>query len=139
MNSKADLILTLVNKIIKVQNLVVKQSSFGGQSLTILQVIVLKNLKNKPNIPMTDLSDSLGLSLSALTQLVERLFKLGYIKRTHGEIDRRLVLIELTPKGKKQINDIMENANHAHQDIFKKLKEDDIQKIISIFDRALKK
>ena len=46
---------------------------------------------------MTALAHELGITLSALTQLVDRLEHAGLVARTADESDRRVKLLQLTP------------------------------------------
>ena len=46
---------------------------------------------------MTALAHELGITLSALTQLVDRLEHAGLVARTADETDRRVKVIQLTP------------------------------------------
>ncbi len=47
--------------------------------------------------PMTTLAHELGITLSALTQLVDRLEHAGLVARTADENDRRVKQLQLTP------------------------------------------
>ncbi|MEI7833008.1 MAG: MarR family transcriptional regulator [bacterium] len=51
--------------------------------------------------PMTALANELGITLSALTQLVDRLEHAGLVARTADETDRRVKLLQLTPQAVK--------------------------------------
>jgi DNA-binding MarR family transcriptional regulator len=51
-----------------------------------------------------DLSRALTLSSGAMTNRLDRLEKAGFVRRVPDPRDRRGVLVELTPAGKKQID-----------------------------------
>lgn len=53
----------------------------------------------------------LGVTLSAVTALVNRLHKLGLVTRERQEKDRRQVWISITPKGLQALNDVEERRN----------------------------
>ncbi|HEX3043951.1 MAG TPA: MarR family transcriptional regulator [Bacillota bacterium] len=48
---------------------------------------------------MSEIAYNLGITPGALTPAVERLVKKGYLSRSHGETDRRLILIRLSATG----------------------------------------
>ena len=45
-----------------------------------------------------NLADACGLSRGAMTAALNRLERAGYVRRVHGETDRRRVRIEVTPR-----------------------------------------
>ena len=49
---------------------------------------------------MNELAAFLGLSKANATGLVDRLVRRGLVERRHGEEDRRVVLVRLTPHGR---------------------------------------
>jgi DNA-binding MarR family transcriptional regulator len=55
------------------------------------------------------LSERLMLSSAAMTNRLDQLEKRGLIKRTADPTDRRALLIELTPAGRKLIDDAVES------------------------------
>lgn len=55
---------------------------------------------------MKQIAETLGVAVSTPTRTIDRLLEKGFINRAVGEKDRRQLLIELTPKGKKLLEDI---------------------------------
>jgi len=53
----------------------------------------------------------LGVTLSAVTALVNRLHKMGLVNRERQEKDRRQVWISITPKGLQVLKDVEERRN----------------------------
>jgi DNA-binding MarR family transcriptional regulator len=50
---------------------------------------------------LTHLSDLLVLHPASVTSLVDNLVKLGYLRRVPSKTDRRVVLAQITPKGRR--------------------------------------
>src|SRR5687768_1410504 len=48
------------------------------------------------------LSEATGLSSAATTAMLDRLEQRGFIRRTRDAVDRRKVLVEMTPRGHEQ-------------------------------------
>ncbi len=57
-------------------------------------------------IPMTRLADELGVALPNATGLVGRLDERGLVTRRTEPSDRRVVLVELTPEGRRAIDEM---------------------------------
>ena len=55
---------------------------------------------------MKQIAETLGVAVSTPTRTIDRLLEKGFVNRKVGEKDRRKLLIELTPKGKKLLVDI---------------------------------
>ena len=69
--------------------------------LTSNQLSILFQLRQNHSLTMGELSKNLDIELSNATQMVERLHKMEYIKRSPDTRDRRVVRISLTTKGKE--------------------------------------
>jgi len=63
------------------------------------QCHVLRLLEPDKPIPMRQLADGLCCDASNVTGLVDRLESKGLVRRTASDEDRRVKVIELTPKG----------------------------------------
>lgn len=71
----------------------------AGVALSWYDVLAqLYNSKNK-KLPMKQLADSVLLSKSGLTRLVDRMVQAGLIRRDSCPTDRRIVYAAVTPKG----------------------------------------
>ena len=71
-----------------------------AKELTTLQVRILEVLLTNGPARMGELAGSLGHNLSAATTLMDRLVDKGLTHRVPDPNDRRVVLCELTPKGR---------------------------------------
>ena len=68
--------------------------------LSLPQYALLNQLDSSGPLPMTEISGRLHISKPAVTNLVDRLEKKKFLKRTPHPRDRRIYLLELSPKGK---------------------------------------
>ena len=73
-------------------------SKFG---ITGPQLWVLKTIIQSGSMPLGELSKKMYLHPSTITGVVDRLEKRGYVLRHRDQEDRRVVKVQLTPKGKK--------------------------------------
>lgn len=86
-----------------------EQLIFGKFNLTIPGYSILMCLQEWPQPPsMTALKDAILLSRSPsnLTQLVDDLERRELVKRIPSPSDRRVSLVEITPKGTALLNDV---------------------------------
>lgn len=83
--------------------------------LTPSQYLLLKKL-SCGRATISSLAGFLGVSLSAVTSLANRLCEAGYVSRIRCDEDRRLVWLEITPEGKKELEECM----NGHREVLKR-------------------
>jgi len=64
---------------------------------------VLKTVFQNGGLPLGELSQKMYLHPSTITGVVDRLEKKGYVSRDRDQEDRRVVMVQLTPKGKRLV------------------------------------
>lgn len=75
------------------------------RGLTLQRFYVLYSLKLFPNESLKSLAQSLGVSSSSMSLMIDRLVKDGFVYRKEDEEDRRRIKIELTKKSEELIKD----------------------------------
>lgn len=75
-----------------------------GLSITHLQVITA--LEAEGALPMSRLAELLDVGLSNATGIIGRMEERGIVERTHDVGDRRVVLAQLTQRGRALISEI---------------------------------
>lgn len=101
------------------------------------QFFVLKKIGGKGKMTVSEVAEETGVSLSAITVLVDRLFKAGLVNRTRDDRDRRLVWLELTDEGEEILQECRESRNKIIGKYFSRLPEGDIEKLIEIYERLM--
>lgn len=91
----ARLLLSLVRNLVAVDDALMEQ-------LPVAQLRVCGELYHAPR-PMSVLSQELGVSLSAMTQIADRLERAGLVRRVAERSDRRVKQLRLTAQGKKMM------------------------------------
>jgi DNA-binding MarR family transcriptional regulator len=89
--------------------------------LSMHQMMFLKYLERRVTCRPSDIARQLGITLGAVTGFVDRLYRLGLITRTRSEEDRRVVIIQLSPKGIEPLNAYEEERKTKFARIFQKL------------------
>ena len=93
-------------------------------------VQIMIALADKPH-SIRQLAEALGVSSSAVTQLVDRLVEIGMVERHHDTKDRRVVLVDYVPgmqeiarrivgRGRKQLNWVVERMTLEEAEAFLK-------------------
>lgn len=77
--------------------------------ISLPQVFVLDVLKDKAAMRMGELAAHLSVSMAAVTGIVDKLVKNGFVVRGERAGDRRVVNISITASGKK----VIEKHNHT--------------------------
>ncbi len=78
----------------------------GRIDLTFPQYTLLYQLMLLGTVSMTEISDRLKITKPAVTNLADRLEEKKCLKRVPHAEDRRVILLEILPKGKKIIAEI---------------------------------
>lgn len=76
---------------------------------------------------MKQIAETLGVAVSTPTRTIDRLLEKGFVNRKVGEKDRRKLLIELTPKGKKLLVDIDKENLEITKRMLKGLGDEEIE------------
>ncbi len=93
---------------------------------------VLAMLKIQPDISTKDLSYLLGIRITSLNELLNKLEKSGYITRVPSEADKRVMIIHLTEKGKNA-----QQTEPDRGDIFTCLTEEEQKTFAGYLDRMI--
>ena len=73
------------------------------------QYFLLGFLALKGELTMTEIARKMGHPTAAATGLVDRLEKLGHVKRGHATSDRRKILVEITPSGEQIVGEVRDD------------------------------
>ena len=74
-------------------------SKFYQMKITIPQFAILNFLNSEGEHQMTDMAKFMNVSTAAITGIIDRLAKSGYVVRKPDPNDRRVIRVKLTPKG----------------------------------------
>ena len=76
------------------------QTVYSHFGITGPQLWALKTLSKRGSLSLGELSEGMYLHPSTVSGVVDRLEKKGYVVRNRTEKDRRVIKVQLTPKGK---------------------------------------
>lgn len=109
----------------------VYEQTFPGSQSHIL--FLLK--RNGPQ-KMSVLAEALHLTPGAVTTASDRLIEHGYIARTRGEQDRRIVQIKITEKGQLTLNELQNKGRKIMKAVFNDISPSELEMMNTIFNRA---
>ena len=95
-------------------------------SVTMAQLKVLMLLGAKPETGMSELAGFLHLSLSTVSGLVEKLVENGLASRRTDDVDRRQVLVSLTPQGGTFLDRFQELGTETLRDLLNQLSSEEV-------------
>jgi DNA-binding MarR family transcriptional regulator len=99
-------------------------------SLSLIHLHVLTILEAEGPIPMSKLADTLDVSVASTTGIIGRMEERGLVERSHGEADRRVVLVQATAAGKAIFLDMTDQRRVALTALLGKLADDELAALL---------
>jgi DNA-binding MarR family transcriptional regulator len=103
--------------------------------ITMPQFIILDFISTQHDVMMTDVAKHLEISTAAVTGMMDRLQKSGYLGRVHDVKDRRIVRLKLTSKGKKLVVKIHEERRQMIITMFSKISQSERDEYLRILTK----
>ncbi|MDG0812396.1 MarR family winged helix-turn-helix transcriptional regulator [Cohnella rhizosphaerae] len=110
----------------------------AGQHLgvTPIQLLVLKTLRSKPQMSLSELAECLFVGPSTASGIVERMVKANLVSRERPENDRRSISLRLTPEGEALWLQIDERRKMMLEPL-NELGEEDLNDLLRIHGRIV--
>jgi DNA-binding MarR family transcriptional regulator len=109
--------MALVTSVVRVHQLLMERIDAILRPLDLsfarYEVLQLLAFTRHGQLPMTKLGSLLQVHPTSVTSAVDRLEKQGYVARTRGELDRRIVLASITDAGRAIVSRATEGLNAA--------------------------
>jgi len=93
-----ELLVKVFNEILQIEEKTLKNGHFSD--LSVREMHTIEAIGRKEKRMMSEVAQDLGITVGTLTTSINRLIKKEYVERSRIEEDRRVVLVELTKKGK---------------------------------------
>lgn len=100
------------------------------------QAILLSRVR--PGIALSTLAEALNLSLPSVSQMTERLVKLGFVTREESTEDRRRKSLQVTAKGRRFLADFKKVRAEEFALGMSALSEVTQQRLATALERAVK-
>lgn len=108
-------------------------------NITHSQWFILKILEHFKTRSVKDMAETLGVSSSAATQLLDGLVREGLVMRKEDPSDRRSVKLELSTKGKKHISVANEARLNEMAELFDALTDKELGEYLRLQRKILSK
>jgi DNA-binding MarR family transcriptional regulator len=105
-----------------------------SSSLTMPQLKILFLLYGGGAASMGELATPLGVKLSTVTGIVDRLVEQGLVERGEDPRDRRVVLGSLTDKGQRLVGGLYQSLQLQLSKVLEKLTLEDLRKVAEAFN-----
>ncbi|KEK23813.1 MarR family winged helix-turn-helix transcriptional regulator [Bacillus gaemokensis] len=117
----------------KMQTELLEQLQASG--LTPPQFYILKILDHYGASRATKLAKKMYVKPSAITVMIDRLIDQEWVLRYHDKDDRRVVIIELTKKGKATLEEAMAARNQHIAKYFSQLELQEREDLLRLFEK----
>lgn len=100
------------------------------------QYCLLGFLAAQEHLTMTEIAHRMGHTTAAATGLVDRLEKLGHVRRVHASDDRRKILVEITPSGAALVGEVRDDMVNNLLKIMERLEPDEQRMWLQIYEKV---
>ena len=108
---------------------------FYKAKITLPQLAILDLLNRSGELSMSDMARFMNVTTAAMTGIIDRLVRDGYVMRIPDPDDRRVIKIKLTAKGSSAAKNILEQRRRLITKIFGVLSRDEREEYIKILTR----
>jgi len=119
------------------RNLSRMKSFFVIQGLSLEEFMVLDELEESGPCVMRDIATALSIPPSTATGIVDRLVERQYVRRAHSDRDRRRVVVELTPEGRRIHGRFREKALAQLEESVRHLTNEDLRALLEIVRKIM--
>jgi MarR family transcriptional regulator, organic hydroperoxide resistance regulator len=105
------------------------------EGLTGDQFFVLRILQNKGRVSSSDLAEEFQVKPSAITAMVERMYKNEFVTRERDEKDRRVVYIKITKKGENVLQKSHKKRNEIIEKYMSQLEPEELEGMVNAFEK----
>src|SRR6202789_4153295 len=112
-------------------------STLTRRDITTTQLLVLECLSTCGHCKMNTLVEALKVKFSAVTAIIDRLVKTGFVTREHGKEDRRTVFVTLTAKGKKVLVEVYKQRRKAFIQVFSRVSSKEREEYLTILEKIV--
>lgn len=109
-------------------------SEYGRYGITVGQTFILFDLLDHDGSAVKDIAERVQVDSPAVTGFVDRLIREELVDRTVDRDDRRVMKINLTPKGKELAITLLPVAQNLNKKIEQLVGKEQIAKLLEILD-----
>lgn len=107
------------------------------QALPKLDLLALLMLQRRGEATMSELAGDLGAPLSTATGIGTRLERRGLIRRERHEADRRVIMLQLTPKGQELASGARAQVDQLLAKVHAALTPEELTQLLGLVQKVL--
>lgn len=105
--------------------------------ITAPQMFMLYYVDKLGACKLTQIAEKMEVKPSAVTVMIDRLEKSGYVRRVHDTVDRRAVLVEATDAGKAVLEQAIRERNELIGRYLSKLDPDEVRLLTELLEKMM--
>lgn len=113
------------------------ERAFAERGVPFTQWLTLMKLSHEAPMTAGDLARALGHDQGALTRVLDTLVKAGMVERKRRSCDRRSVELNLTPEGRRYVDDQLPIAIDALNNALSVFNREEVDTMIDLLARLL--
>ena len=114
-------------------------SALTDGEINLPQYNIMALLEEFPEANMSFLAERLNVTMGAVTNLIDRLVKMGYVRRQRDPNDRRLVKGQLTRSGQEVLTEGVRNVVQTLAPAFAGIEPDERKRFLDTADRLIRR
>ncbi|GIM45035.1 MarR family transcriptional regulator [Collibacillus ludicampi] len=103
--------------------------------LTGPQFFILHLLSKKGRSMVSMLAEGMGVKPSAITTMIDRLYKSGLVSRERDDHDRRIVFVELSDKGQLVLSQAEQLRKQILGQFLARLKPEELRFLVNVYEK----
>ena len=103
--------------------------------ITRIQWTALYYVSKHREISQRELSNVMGIKDSSGMRLLERLERDDFVKRTRSQIDKRIIVVSLTEKGKATMKELLPLGEEFSQVLINGISDKELEMFLNIINR----
>lgn len=105
--------------------------------LTGPQLFMLNYIQKERKCNLTKVAERLDVKPSAVTVMVDRLEKAGFVVRSQDPADRRVILVEVTALGEEVLAKAVLKRDQCISEHLSRLEPDEVMKVIELCEKMV--
>jgi len=105
--------------------------------LGISPILVLSELQTKGPQKQAELAEMIGYTKGAMTNIAEKLVKLGLAERLYDPSDRRTIRLQITTEGEKALIKAQSIGQEVFMQLFEVLNEEEVAQYLLIQEKLV--
>lgn len=101
------------------------------------QIFMLYFIHERGSCRLTQLADELEVKPSAVTVMIDRLVKLGYVERRQDAKDRRSTLVSTTTLGEAVLNQALSDQLEVTKEYLGRLEADEVRMLTELLEKMV--